>query len=128
MSFDFNKLLQELPAGTIIEVPIFEQYIIPNGLFTPNPVEHALFFYYVNARRTYEEHVLDAPIVMEGDSDPEYNFHELFNSIAGLYGVKPEEMIQAWSIIDRQCEAINLPLLPDEYQYRFTTQSKILLQ
>ena len=128
MAVNFAQLLKELPEGTVIEVPIFEQYIIPNGLFTPNPVEHALFYYYLNARRTYEEHVLDSPIVMEGDSDPEYNFHELFNSIAGLYDVKPEEMIQAWSVIDRQCEALDLPLLPHEYQYRFTTQSKILLQ
>lgn len=126
--FNFKNLLAELPKGTTIEVPIFEQYIIPLGLFTPNPIEHALFYYYLNARRTYEEHVLDSPIVMEGDSDPEYNFHELFNSIAGLYGVKPEEMIQAWSIIDRQCEVLDLPLLPHEYQYRFSNQTKILLQ
>jgi len=128
MSVNFKNLLAELPEDTIIELPIFHQYIIPLGLFTPNPVEHALFYYYLNARRTYEEHVLDSPIVYEGEKDPEYNFQELFTSIAGLYDVKPEEMIQAWSVIDRQCELLNLPLLPYLYEYRFTNQSKILLQ
>jgi len=126
--FNFKNLLAELPPGTTIEVPIFEQYIIPLGLLTPNPIEHALFYYYLNARRTYEEHVVDKPIVYEDEADPEYNFQGLFTSIAALYNVKPEEMIMAWSVIDRQCEALNLPLLPDEYQYRFANQTKILLQ
>ena len=128
MSVDFKKLQSELPQGTIIEVPIFEQYIIPHGLLTPNPIEHALFFYYLNARRTYEEYVIDTPVLYEEDSDPAFDFEQLFTSIAALYGVKPEEMIQAWNVIDRQCDVLNLPKMPYDYQYRFTNQGRILVQ
>ncbi len=125
---DVKKMLKDLPKGTYLQAPIFEMYIMPNGLLTPDPVEHALFYYYVNARKVYEDFILNQPIIMEGDPDPEYNFRQLFTSTAALYGVKPEEMYKAWSVIDRQVLSLNLPLLPDEYQYRFVSNKRILLQ
>ena len=126
---NFDAMMKELPEGTFIEAPIFEMYVMPHGLLTSNPIEHALFFYYVNARRTYEEHVLDTPISMEGDSDPAYDFRSLLISIAGLYGVKPDEMVNAWDVIDRQCDLLELPKMPNEYQYRFVAEpTRIILQ
>ena len=126
MAFNFQQLLKELPKGTVIQVPIFEQYIIPFGLLTPAPEEHALFFYYVNAREIYEKHIKNTVIQMEDEADLEYSFEGMINSIAQLYGVKVDEMTKAWQVIDRQCDALNLPKLPDEYQYRFGSTPTIV--
>lgn len=128
MAVDFKKIIEALPEGHSIEVPIFENYIMPHGLLTPDPVEHALFYYYVNARRTYEEHVMDKPVQYDDESDPEFNFRELFTSIAGLYDVNPEHMVNAWDTIDRQCDLLQLPKMPDEYQYRFVHTASVIIQ
>ncbi|HFD32068.1 MAG TPA: hypothetical protein ENJ28_05070 [Gammaproteobacteria bacterium] len=125
---DFKKLLKEIPQGTHIEAPIFDMYIMPYGFLTPDPIEHALFFYYVNARKVYEDFVLDTPIIMEDEADIEYDFRSMFISTAALYDVSPEAMTKAWSVIDRQALALNLPLLPNEYQYRFTESPTVLIQ
>ena len=124
---DFKRLLKEVPKETILEFPIFEQYIMPYGLFTPDPVEHALFYYYLNARYTYEKYILNTPIIMEDEIDPSYNFHGLFTSVAALYGVEPEKMVNAWTVIDKQCDILKTPKLPNEYRYRFTDSLKKLI-
>ncbi len=125
---DMKNILKDLPEGTYLQAPIFDMYIMPHGFLTPDPIEHALFYYYVNARKVYEDFILDTPIVMEGETDPEYNFRQLFTSTAGLYNVDPEDMTKAWSVIDRQCDALSLPKLPLDYQYRFTNTPEILIQ
>lgn len=123
-----SNFLDNLPKGTQIHVIIFEDYMLPNGFLTTAPEEHALFFYYINARRTYEELILNKPIIYDGQSDQEYNFEQLFQSIALLYNCKPENLVKAWPVIDKQCDLIGLPKMPDEYQYRFDKSTKNLIQ
>lgn len=119
MPFDKKQFMRDIPEGQDIRPPLFVGYMIPNGHLGTAPEEHALFFYYVHARRVYEELIRDEPIVYEGDPDPQYNLRQLFESIAGMYDCKPEEMAKAWKPVDNQAIALGLPLLPFEYKYRF---------
>ena len=98
--------------------PIFSDYVIPRGYLDTHRESHALFYYYLCARSTYERVVLD-PVVLEGDKDPEANFAQLFTSIAELYGVQPEAMAKCWDLVDSQCRLLNIPKMPDEDKYRF---------
>lgn len=128
MAVDFKKMREELPEGTEFNIPIFEGYMIPNGFLGTAVEEHALFFYYINARQTYELFVIDTPILMETDADPEFSFRDLLTSIAALYGCDPEKMVKAWDTVDRQCDKLDIPRLPDEYQYRFANSKSIIIQ
>lgn len=119
MSFNRKKFLDEIPKSEGLNPPLFVGYMVPNGYLGTAPEEHALFYYYVHARKVYEDHVLNEPIVYEGDKDPEYNFRQLFESVAGLYDCNPDGMSRAWDVVDKQAIALGLPLLPMEYQYRF---------
>lgn len=98
---------------------LFPGYIAPNGFLDRSRESHALWFYYIHARRTWEEFVEHAPIVYEGELDPGFDFRQLFISVARMYGVRPESMAQCWSMIDLQCRALQLPTLPNEERYRF---------
>ncbi len=96
--------------------PTFQAYETPQGWLQHDAACHALFYYYLIARRNFEEHIKD-PIVYEGDADPEVNFKQLFSSIAIAYGVQPEKMLRFWSNIDLQCGVLKLPKLPEEYRF-----------
>lgn len=98
---------------------LFVGYIMPNGFLDRSRESHALWFYYLHARRTWEEFVQHDPIVYEGELDPGFNFRQLFESTARMYGVRPESMAKCWGMIDMQCRALQLPKLPDEERYRF---------
>lgn len=98
---------------------LFPGYIVPNGFLDRNRESHALWFYYLHARGTWENNVQNNPWVYEGDLDPGFNFRQLFNSIALIYGVEHSAMAKCWPMIDLQCLALQLPTLPDEERYRF---------
>lgn len=91
--------------------PTFPAYTILQGGHLPDRVAcHALFYYYLVASRNYEKE--RAGIVLEGDPDPVFNYKTLYNSVAHLYGVTPEDMNKYWSAVDRQVLALGIPILP----------------
>lgn len=102
-----------------LTLPIFGDYQPPNGFLTRDRACHALMYYALTARRTYEEVVLDTQIVYEGHDDMQANFRQMFTSIAMLYDVTTQEMTKHWSAVNMQFDALNLPQLPDEERYRF---------
>lgn len=124
--YKHKKIFIEQNKNAPVSVALFTEYLIPNGHLTTQPECHALFYYYLNARRTYEEKVKDSPIVYEDDPDPTYNFRQLFTSIATLYNVEPEQMANCWEDVDKQCLLLGLPLMPDEEKYRFN--AKLIIQ
>lgn len=97
--------------------PTFQDYETPKGWLQHDPACHALFYYYLIARRNYEEDIKD-PIVLEGDKDPELNFKQLFTSIALAYGVAPDKMLKFWSNVNLQCDLLKLPQLPESYCFK----------
>jgi len=99
------------------EVILFLEYQIPHGALQPCAECHALFYYYLLAQRNYE--MEKDVIILDGQMDPHYHYHQLFKSIATMYGVQPENMQNFWGFVDKQCELINLPKLPDLEKYRF---------
>ena len=97
--------------------PRFSDLVILNGGKLPDrPACHALWYYFVTARRNWEKQ--GNPIVLEGDADPEYNYKQLYTSVAFWFGVSPEEMNKYWSAVDDQCLVLGLPILP--HSLRFT--------
>lgn len=108
-------------------MPAFNEYNVPNGWLQNDPACHALWYYYLIARRVYEECILD-PVVYEGDKDPEYNFQQMFTSTAFAYGVAPERMIKFWSNVDMQCSTMQLPKMPEGDQYRFNKTPEVRTQ
>jgi len=108
-------------------MPVFNGYLVPDGFLLKDLACHALWYYYLIARGTYETHVLN-PIVYEGDKDDEFNFQQMFSSVATSYGVQPEVMIKFWNNIDLQCWALELPELPKEDKYRFNATAEIKTQ
>jgi len=103
---------------------VFEELIVPNGFLDDYLESHALWYYYLCARKTYEDKI-ENPIVLEGEDDPTVDFKRLFKTIAFLYDVNPEHMVNCWPQIDMQCQALNLPQLPKESRYRFSEIQKI---
>ena len=95
----------------------------PEGVLTGDIHCHALFYYYLHARKTYETYVLNTPIVYEGTKDPEYNLEQLFKSTASLYGVDPTNMAGWWPLVDKQCLLMGLPLMPEGWKYSFHSAS-----
>lgn len=94
---------------------IFSHYVAPMGFLDRNLETHALWYYYLAARGTYETHVKDI-IVLETDKDPVADFRNLFKSIARMYQVSTENMRNAWPQVDMQCTALHLPKLPERYR------------
>ncbi len=97
--------------------PTFQDYESPNGYLAHDAACHALFYYYLIARKSYEDNVKH-PIVLEGDADPELNFKQLFTSIALAYGVDPDRMLKFWSAVNLQCGVLDLPKLPETYMFK----------
>lgn len=97
--------------------PIFIGYMAPNGWLTDNPATHACFNYYLCARNTYETVELN-PVVYEGDDDPVANYANVWKNIARMYNVELGAMAQCWDVVDKQCDLLHLPRLPDTERYR----------
>ena len=106
---------------------VFRQYEMPNGYLSPPLACHALWYYYLIARNNYERNSVD-PIVYEGEPDPEPNFRQIFSSIATIYGIQPENMVHYWTNVDMQCDALDLPRMPDEEKYRFNQTVELKTQ
>lgn len=105
-------------------VPRFHDYAPPNGFLPYDAENNGLFYYYLLARKAYEETIKDI-FVFEGELDPTANFRQLFISVATAYGVPPEAMAKCWPAVDMQCDALQLPRLPDEGRYRFNRIQEI---
>jgi hypothetical protein len=103
------------------DVPLYTAYIAPYGFLDSNRESHALWNYYTMARAAYERNIKDM-IVLEGDKDPTVNFEQLFTSVARMYGVEPVAMGKCWDLVDAQCDAIELPRMPNEDRYRMTSR------
>lgn len=108
-----------------LDMPIYYDLIFPDGNLTNDIECHALFTYYLRARLNYEKEHAGAQIILEGEVDPEYNYRQLFLSIAQWYQVQPEHMKNYWREVDLQCAAMHLPKLPVDDKYRFSKISSI---
>lgn len=95
----------------------FRHLAPPAGFIDADPHAWACWYYYILARKRYEE--MCDNIVYEGELDLTGDFLGLFKGVAKLYGVAPEGMAKCWQMVDMQCYLQNLPLLPDEEKYRF---------
>lgn len=104
-------------ANQPVAIQLFPELIAPNGFLSPTRESMACWYYYVLARRNWEE-CKDA-LFIEGHDDPSFNFRQLFTSIAKIYGVEPEGMAKCWKGVDLTAFALGLPQLPDEERYRF---------
>lgn len=100
-----------------IAATFFDDYTAPSGFLNKHPACHALFYYHALARQNYEN-IVEDPLFLEGHLDPEANFSQLFASVAIMYNVEPETMIQFWPDVNMQCRALQMPMIPDEYRYR----------
>lgn len=99
------------------EPPIYTDYIIPKGFLQRDFACQALWHYYITAVDNWRKEF--DTLVYEGDLDPQFNYKQLFKSVALIYGVEPEKMQQYWSNVDIQCVALRLTKLPDDSRYRF---------
>jgi len=112
--------MEKFPENFQPNPPYFSAYVMPHGWLTPQIECHALFYYYLLARKNYENHLLNWEIVLEDQPDPEVcNFKQLFISIARLYQVEPERMKNYWKNVDLQCHFLNLPRVPKVGWIRF---------
>ena len=94
----------------VLFMPVFSDHLVQNGGYIPDkPEACALFYYYLLARKAYEE--TENAIVLEGDPDPTANFKQLYTSVAFIFGVNPEKMGYYWEPVDRECKRADLPLL-----------------
>ena len=115
-------------TGTItFTPPTFRGYEIPKGWLQHDQACHALWYYYIVASNNYLEHISD-PIVLEGDPDVDPDFRQLFTSVATMYGVAPEKMVQFWPNVDMQCTTMGLTKLPTNDKYRFSKVPEIRTQ
>ena len=100
------------------QITLFIDYQKPNGFLSPCRAAHGLFFYAVNARRTYEEFELGTRTEFVGNLSMQPNYRQSFESIAAMYGVNPDEMAKYWDEVDMQFVALDIPQVPKEEKYR----------
>lgn len=97
--------------------PLFIDYVAPKGFLTTDIACHALFYYHQLARQAYER-VKDG-IELEGETTLHGNYEQLFASVARIYGIRGEHMLPFWPAVELQCQALNIPTIPNESRYRF---------
>lgn len=111
---------------TDLNVPAFPQYLEPHGLLVDDRACYALFYYYLLGRKAYENSLgIGDEIVYEGKLDPQYNFIQLFKTIAMIYGVSEERMVHFWPQVDLTCVLNRLPKMPHGDKYRFNVKPEI---
>jgi len=113
-----KSLKKSLPHNSQIQLALFPLYTNPHGYLEQDLACQALFFYYLNAQQTYEQRIKEN-LVYEAELDSGVNLEQSFLSIARLYNVQPENMASYWPLVDKQCKSLQLPLLPDTWNYRF---------
>lgn len=97
-------------AGSVIlDPPIYANMVQPQGWLTRDVPCHALFHYFNTAIGIYKS--LKEDVVYEGDQQ-RYNLHQLYLSVAKLYGVDPNEMGKYWAAVDLQAGALGLTQMP----------------
>lgn len=98
----------------------FMGYTTKAGGHLPDlPEAHALFYYYLMARRQFEEIEQGFEIQYDlGQESSGVDYYQIATSIAWVYGVKLYEMIRYWRAVDEQCLLLGLPLLPHGEKYR----------
>jgi hypothetical protein len=96
-------------ARIVLDPPVYRQYIQPHGWLTADVPCHALFHYYVTASEVWKSE--KEAIKYEGDKS-KVNLHQLWLSIAQLYGVDPNDMARYWPPVDLQAGALGLTKLP----------------
>lgn len=113
------------PSG--YTVPFFMGYTTKHGGHLPDlPEAHACWYYYVLARRQYEEIEQGFTIQYEhADRSHSVNYKQLADTICHCYGVRLFEMIRMWQYVDAQACLLGLPLLPEGERYRFNTPYEI---
>lgn len=104
---------------------LFLQYQQPFGYLSPVRESHGLWFYYVHARRNYEEEVQGVRIECEGERSLLYNYHQFLTSVCKMYGTTIERITNYWPEIDMQCTVLELPKLPNIEKYRFNSKMEI---
>jgi hypothetical protein len=97
--------------------PAFTGHTQPHGALAPHPACQALWYYYLLAKKQLE--LSKETIILEGTTHYPPVYKDLFNSVRLMYNVKPEQMIKFWKHIDRQCEIMDFPSLPQNDSIRF---------
>jgi hypothetical protein len=96
--------------------PFFDAYTHRYGGHLPKDVAaHALFYYHLLARKQYESNRDN--LVYEGEKDKVFNPRGLWMTIAGIYGVDPNEMGNYWEPVMLELMRQDLPALPKQYCY-----------
>lgn len=108
-----------------IQPILFFQYMWPNGGLTNDRETHALFYFYLLSRKNFEEQ--NDMIVYEGDPDPQFDYKQLYVSIAKMYNVRPENMANCWKEVDYTCFVHNLPKLPEQSRLRQCFRPEVIL-
>lgn len=104
-----SRLATGASGGIILDPPIYRAYIQPDGWLTADLACHALFHYNNTAIEVYKSEKED--IKLEGYQG-RLNLHQLYTSIATLYGVDPNDMGKYWPAVDLQIRSLGLTQLP----------------
>ena len=103
-----------MTVKVVFNPPTFSNQTYPRGWLNEDMACQALWYYYIHARKAYEESV--ETIVLEGTVQREPHFRQLYTTTATLYGVSPERMQKFWANVDKECERLELPSLPMGYR------------
>ncbi len=120
-------MLIEDSDKNIVFMPDMPKFLPPQYVLLLNTSAcQALWWYYVNAKRTYDNNIATSHQVYEDEKDHSYNFKLLYYSTMRLYGADPEIATSYWPVIDAQAIKLGLPLLMDNPVYRHN--GRIILQ
>ena len=107
-------------------LPIFLGYQVPHGFLPPDPEAHALMMYNLMARSVWEREVQN-PIHYEGTNENYHgpDFRALLKHVSIWYSCRADAMVRYWPAIQKQCEASDIPMIPDEERYRFNRPAEL---
>lgn len=94
----------------------FEELCAPNGFLQHDPACYALWYYYVNVSEAVDR-LLSKDAILYEDQNVETNFFELFKSVAIMYGVMPERMIQFWRNVDMTARMKGYPVIDGRWKF-----------
>ena len=87
----------------------FPDSTFPKGFLSPRMECQALYYYAVLQKKAEED--AEETIILEDVGITKPAPRQLFISIANLYNVNPEIMVNFWPHVDKQFEREGLPLL-----------------
>lgn len=102
--------------GLKLEPPLFLNYQQPHGFLPPDRRAHGLWYYYLIARKKWEQEPDHGGIEYEGEVYY-YKYDQLIESVAVLYDTDPSELTKFWDYVDKQCVAEEMPLAPQEIRF-----------